>query len=106
MEVRLRSGFALALVAVALALAGCADGEGSLASSASSHFTPGITTRAEAVAKLGPPSSIYDQANGSRIVSWARTGGLFNPSETRGLSVEFGPDDRMVRIVSGAAPDQ
>jgi hypothetical protein len=94
----------LAIMVLAGALAGCADGQGAYVSAASSHLTPGVTTRAEAVAQLGPPSSIFDQADGSRTLSWARGGGLFAPSETRNLSVQFGPDDRMIRIVSGAEP--
>jgi hypothetical protein len=88
----------------ALALAGCVDGQGSFVNNTTEHFQPGVTTRAEAVAQLGQPSSIYDQADGSRTLSWARNGGLFNESETRSLSILFGPDDKMVRVVAGAAP--
>jgi hypothetical protein len=91
------------VVAAALALAACADGEGQFVASTSSHFTPGVTTRAAAVAQLGPPSSVYQQADGSRTLSWARTGGLFAEAETRNLSVMFGPDDKMVRIVNAPA---
>ena len=94
----------LAIAVVALVLVGCADGEGAYVNSASSHFAPGFTTRAEAVAQLGPPSSIYQLADGTRTVTWARTGGLFNEGETRSLSIMFGPDDKMVRVVSGVAP--
>ena len=94
----------LAIAVMAIALVGCADGQGAYASGASSHFTPGVTTRAQAVAELGPPSSIYDQADGSRTVSWARGGGLFAPSETPSLSIQFGLDDKMIRIVSGGPP--
>lgn len=100
----LRGRLVMVLAAAALALAGCADGQGALANSASSHFTPGVTTRAQAATQLGSPSSIYQQADGSRIVTWARNGGLFNEAETRSLSILFGPDDKMIRIVSGAAP--
>jgi hypothetical protein len=94
----------LAMVILAAALAGCADGQGAYADAASSHLTPGVTTRAQAIAQLGPPSSIYDLADGSRTLSWARNGGLFAPSETRSVSIQFGPDDRMIRVVSGAPP--
>ena len=92
------------LAAMALALAGCADGEGQFVTSTSSHFTPGVTTRAAAIAQLGPPSSVYDLADGSRTVTWARTGGLFAEGETRSLSVLFGPDDKMIRVVNAPAP--
>jgi hypothetical protein len=89
----------LAIGALALTLAACADGEGTYVNGASSRFTPGVTTRAQAVAELGPPSSVYDLADGSRTLTWARTGGLFAQSETRSLSLQFGPDDKMIRIV-------
>jgi len=95
---------AAVLVAAALALAGCADGEGQFATSTSSHFTPGVTTRAQAVAALGPPSSVYELADGTRTLTWARTGGLFAEGETRSLSVLFGPDDKMIRVVNAPAP--
>lgn len=94
----------MALAAAALALAACADGQGAYVSSTSSRFSPGLTTRSEAVAQLGPPSSVYQQADGSRIVTWARNGGLFNEAETRSLSILFGPDEKMIRVVSGVAP--
>jgi hypothetical protein len=93
---------ALAVAVMAVAVAGCADGQGAYVNSASSHFTPGVTTRAQAIAELGPPNSVYDRADGSRTLTWARTGGLFNESETRSLSVLFGPDDKIIRIEGGA----
>lgn len=95
---------ALAMAILALALAGCADEQGTYASDSASRFAPGVTTRAQAIAALGPPSSIYDQADGSRTISWARNGGLFAESQTRSLSIQFGPDDRMIRIVPSAPP--
>jgi hypothetical protein len=102
----LRTMVAMALVVAALALSGCADGEGAYVTSTSSHFTAGVTTRTQAIADLGPPSSVYDLADGSRTLTWARSGGLFAESETRSLSVLFGPDDKMVRVVPTAAPAQ
>ena len=100
----MRKARAIAGVAAVLILAGCADGQGAYVNSASSHFAPGVTTRAQAVAQLGPPSSVFDLPDGSRTVTWARTGGLFAESETRSLSILFGPDDRMLRIVSDGSP--
>ncbi len=93
----------LAMGVMTLALAGCAS-DGGYGDTASSHFTPGTTTRAQAVAQLGPPSSIYELADGTRTITWARSGGLFSGGETPSLSIMFGPDDKMLRIVSGDAP--
>jgi hypothetical protein len=80
----------------ALVCAACADG----VSTAASHFSPGVTTRADAIKALGAPSSVYEAANGERTLSWARDGGLFNSDETRQYAVVFGPDDKMLRVVS------
>ena len=83
-----------------LSAAGCADGSASFASSTATHFTPGVTTRADAVAALGPPSSVYEAANGDKTIAWASDGGLFNPGETRQVSILFGSDDKMIRILA------
>ena len=90
-------GLAAALL---LACTACLDGEGAYVQSAGSHFTPGVTTRADATKTLGPPSSVYIAANGEQTVAWARDGGLFNPGETRQFSILFGADGKMIRIVS------
>jgi hypothetical protein len=90
----------LALAACAgllLGVAACAD---SFVESDAEHFTPGVTTRAQAVATLGPPSSVYQAANGETTLSWARGGGLFNPGETQQYAIVFGPDDKMIRIAA------
>ena len=90
----------LVCVVAVLAVAGCVDGAGSFASSTAAHFTPGVTTRAQAIAALGPPSSVYEAANGEKTLSWARDGGLFGGDDTHQYAVVFGPDDKMVRVAS------
>ena len=96
----MRSFALLAVLAASLACAACVDGGGALVSSASSHFAPGVTTRMDAIQALGQPSSVYEAANGEKPLSWARDGGLFGGDETRQYAVVFGPDDKMVRVVS------
>ena len=61
-----------------------------------------MTTRADAIKALGPPSSVYQAANGEKTLSWARDGGLFAGDETHQYAVVFGPDDKMVRVASDA----
>ena len=90
----------LAAVIATLAGAACADGGGALVSSAAQGFRPGVTTRTDVVKALGPPSSVYDAANGEKTLAWARDGGLFNAGETRQYAVVFGPDDKMLRVAS------
>ncbi len=90
----------LAAVCAALAGAACIDGEGAYVQSTGAHFTPGVTTRADAVKALGPPSSVFTAANGEQTLAWARDGGLFNPGETRQYSILFGSDGRMIRVLT------
>jgi hypothetical protein len=92
----------LATVIATLACAACTDGGAALVSSAASHFTPGVTTRTEAIQALGSPSSVYQAANGEKTLSWARDGGFFAGDETHQYAVVFGPDDKMLRV--GSAP--
>jgi hypothetical protein len=96
----LKSFALLAALVATLACAACVDGGGALVSSASSHFTPGVTTRFDAIKALGPPSSVYEAANGEKTLSWARDGGLFGGDETHQYAVVFGPDDKMIRVAS------
>ena len=93
---RLRLGFA-GLV-LSLALGGC--GESAMIQQTASRFAPGVTTRADAVAALGAPSSIYEAANGDTTLSWARDGGVFDSSETRQLALVFGPDGKLIRVAA------
>jgi len=86
--------------AALLAVAGCADGRGAYVNGIAAHFAPGVTTRAEATAQLGPPTSVFDEADGSKTLTWARDGGLFKPDETRGLSITFDSGGKMMRVAS------
>src|SRR5579863_4437058 len=90
----------LAALCAALANAACIDGEGAYVQSTGSHFTPGVTTRADVVKALGPPSSVFTAANGEQTLAWARDGGLFDPGETRQYSVLFGADGKMIRVLT------
>jgi hypothetical protein len=88
---------ALTGVLAVLVCAACADNADP---GGASHLTPGVTTRVQAISALGPPSSVYQAANGEKTVAWARGGGLFSPGETRQYAILFGPDDKMIRVVS------
>ena len=67
---------------------------------AAKTFKPGVTTRAEVIKRLGPPASVYDAQDETKTLTWAKSGGLFDSASTKGLSIQFGADDKMVRIVS------
>jgi hypothetical protein len=82
---------------LALGVVACTD---TFVESNAEQFSPGVTTRAQAIAALGPPSSIYQAVNGETTLSWARGGGLFKPGETQQYAIVFGPDDRMIRVAA------
>lgn len=81
-----------------LALTACASS--GVDPGATRHFKPGVTTRAQVIKRLGPPVSIYVGLDETNTLTWAKTGGLFNGDATKGLSIQFGPDDKMVKVVS------
>ncbi|HEX4180285.1 MAG TPA: hypothetical protein VHY32_05805 [Caulobacteraceae bacterium] len=85
-------------VAALLALSACATS--GVDPGAAKHFKPGQTTRAEVIKRLGPPASVYDGADDTRTLTWAKTGGMFDSGATQGLSIQFGPDDKMIKVVS------
>lgn len=85
-------------VAALLALTACATS--GVDPGAAKAFKPGVTTRAEVVKRLGPPASVYDGTDETRTLTWAKTGGLFDSGTTKGLSIQFGPDDKMIKVVS------
>ncbi len=64
------------------------------------QFKPGVTTRAQVIKRLGPPASVFDGVDETKTLTWARTGGLFNSASTKELSILFGPNDKMVKVVT------
>jgi hypothetical protein len=94
----LRNLLVSAAVGLLLSLGACASS--GVNPGAASHFKPGVTTRADAVAALGQPASVYEASDQTKTLTWAASGGLFDSDSTKGLSIQFGPDGRMVRIVS------
>jgi hypothetical protein len=80
-------------------LAGCASGP-NFSMRDVEALRPGVSTYAEAQRSLGQPTSVQRDADGSLKAGWARgeSWGLF--SSTRAVIIHFGPDGRMVRVVS------
>ena len=87
-----------AAIASFLALSACASS--GVEPRTAAQFKPGVTTRAEVIKRLGPPASVYDGTDETKTLTWAKSGGLFDAGATKGLSIQFGPDDKMVRIVN------
>lgn len=94
----MRKTLTIAAVGALLVLAACASS--GVDPGAAKHFKPGVTTRAEIVKRLGPPASIYVGLDQTSTLSWAKTGGMFDSGSTKGLSIQFGPDGKMIQVVS------
>ena len=85
-------------LAALLALAACASS--GVDPGAAKHFKPGVTTRAQVIKRLGPPASVFDGVDETKTLTWAKDGGMFNSGTTKGLSIQFGPDDKMIAVVA------
>ena len=92
----------LAFGAVLILLAGCTSTGQRFNSSGLSSLIPGQTTRDEAARILqGPPANVFAQSDGSKLVLWSFattlvTDGLYVRREAL---LQFGPDDRLMRLV-------
>ena len=75
-----------ALLAAALALAGCAsyDGRG---------LTPGMSTEAEVRGVMGPPAIVFDNPDGSRRMAYPR-----GPLGTDTFMADIGADGRVMSV--------
>ena len=81
-----------------LTLAACASS--GVDPHAAAHFKPGVTTRTEVIKRLGPPASVYDGTDETKTLTWAKSGGLFDSGSTKGLSIQYGADDKMEQVAS------
>lgn len=59
---------------------------------------PGVTTKEEAIARLGKPTARSSMGDGSELLQWMYTEVVYIASDSRHVSILFGPDGRMVRI--------
>jgi outer membrane protein assembly factor BamE (lipoprotein component of BamABCDE complex) len=91
----------LALMLGAALLAGCTSIGHRFSWSDVEELRPGMTSYAQAVAKLGPPAVESVQKDGSKYVSWESAmevvGAIVSPER---VSIQFDKDDRMMRVVS------
>lgn len=104
----LRLFLALCAGLAMLALTGCQTPAQQLEPGTADFIRPGVTTRAEVVATFGPPQQTLASEGRTLlfwdVIYWASNNryaasGILSPSEdshARGLSVLFGPDDRVL----------
>lgn len=95
---RHRPAAALGPGLVALLLGGCALGLNPLRDPA---LQPGASTGAQLIAKLGPPSAIWPEADGGRTLQYAT-----QPMGQRCLSLRLDAQDRLLRARDALAESE
>jgi hypothetical protein len=64
------------------------------------ELIPGVSTKDDAIAKLGPPDNVLNAEN-QTILQWG------SPQSPVHLAISFGRDSRMIQIATDArTPDQ
>lgn len=64
------------------------------------RMKPGQTTFSEAQRVLGQPTTLAREADGSTRAGWARAETMGPVTSSRAVMILFGPDGRMVRVLS------
>ena len=89
----------VALLASAIVAAGCATQGEKLDMSAADSMQAGVTTLADAKAKLGKPYSVTTNEDGTKTVIWMYTHvNLVAGNEQQAISIVFGKDDKMIKV--------
>lgn len=87
-----------ALIAAALSwlLVACSSAAGSFDAKEVGKLQPGVSTIADAIHRLGPPSAETDYAQGSKLLAWQSASGA-------NAAIVFDEDGRMIRVTQLAA---
>ena len=93
--------FATAL-ALSLPLAGCMTSGVKFTMAEVESLQPGVTTKDEAIALLGKPTSRSTMADGSELLQWMYSEAIYIAAESRHVAILFGRDGRMLRITHQA----
>ena len=89
--------FATAL-ALSLPLAGCMTSGVKFTMAEVESLQPGVTTKDEAIALLGKPTSRSTMADGTELLQWMYTEVVYIAGDSRHVAILFGRDGRMLRI--------
>ncbi len=93
-------------IGTVLLLGACATSGTKFEMSAVNAMQPGVTTYEDAVATLGKPRGVAIAADGAKSVVWSwAEAGAFTGVQSRAVSILFGKDGKMIRVV-GKAGDQ
>lgn len=91
--------FASVVAGIAL-IAGCASVGQDFDMAEVDRLQPGVTTLEEAKERLGKPRSISNSADGSYGVTWVRAQALMGSVSSKGVSILFDKDGKMIRVVT------
>ena len=94
----LRTLAVAAALAITLPLGACMTSGVKFTMAEVQSLQPGVTTKEEAIALLGKPTSRSAMANGAELLQWMYTEVVYIASDSRHVGILFGPDGRMVRI--------
>ena len=98
----MRGFSAIAVIGLmALAIWGCSSGT-SFDPADVSRLRPGVSTRSDAIALLGPPDGEVSEPDGSQLLSWTYAR-VFIGTTGRSVSILFNPAGRMVRVLAQSA---
>jgi hypothetical protein len=63
------------------------------------ELQPGVSTKEDAIAKLGKPSSVTTKADGTQLLQWQYVyGTAIGTGGGAHAAIIFGPDGRMIRV--------
>jgi outer membrane protein assembly factor BamE (lipoprotein component of BamABCDE complex) len=89
----------MALLATGVLAVGCATQGEKLDMAAVDSMQPGVTTLADAKAKLGKPYSVTTNEDGTKSVIWMYTHvNLVAGTKQQAVSVVFDKNDKMVKV--------
>lgn len=94
----LRSLALAGALTLTLPLTGCVTSGSKFTMAEVQSLQPGVSTKAEAIALLGPPTSVSVMGDGSELLQWMYTEVVYIAGEGRHVAILFGRDGRMIRI--------
>lgn len=77
---------------------GCASTGHKFDMSAADKFQPGVTTEADAIGALGPPTSQMVNADGTKLITWSYGKSTMLGSGAKVLTIQFDHSGKMMGV--------
>jgi hypothetical protein len=97
----MKQGITVAVLALALATAGCVSMGPNYDPAAVAQLTPGMD-KAQVIAVLGHPTTTVTSTDGSQTMMWTHATGSMLGSDARSVMLMFGADGKYVKMMSQA----